>query len=82
MDQSDQRKRITPWWAIGFVWNVFFSIALPTVLFALGGRWIDRRLETTPWFTVIGLILSMIVVVLLVRRQARRLQDIARSMCH
>jgi len=82
MDHPNPLKSATPWWAIGFVWDVFVSIALPTVVFALGGRWLDNRWHTSPWFTLIGLLISLVAVWFLVRYQAKRLQEIVKKSCH
>lgn len=40
--------------ALGFVWEVLVAIAVPIIIFALLGRWLDRTLDTHPWFTVAG----------------------------
>jgi len=52
----------TQWQALEWVWELLFGIAVPTTLFALGGRWLDTRYSTAPWFTVSGLILALVVV--------------------
>jgi F0F1-type ATP synthase assembly protein I len=70
----DPRKGINAWQAMGFVWDVLFSITVPTVLFALGGRWLDQRWKTSPLFLVLGLVLSLGVAGLLVYRKAERLK--------
>jgi len=82
MDHPNPLKSAVPWWAIGFVWDVFISIALPTVVFALGGRWLDNRWHTSPWFTLIGLTVSLVAVWFLIRHQAKRLQEIVKKSCH
>ncbi len=57
--------------AMGFVWEVLISIAIPTTLFALGGRWLDTRWHTSPWFVLIGLVLSFLTAGALVMRKAK-----------
>jgi ATP synthase protein I len=34
------------------------ELALSTVLGLLGGRWLDSKLSTAPWLTIVGLILG------------------------
>ena len=36
-----------------------FEIAVPIVLGVLGGRWLDRRLATEPWWTIAGAVLGI-----------------------
>ncbi len=75
MEPSAPKKAVNAWKATGFVWEVFFLIAVPTVLFALGGRWLDRRWHLTPWFTLLGLLLALAVSGFLVVRKAKAFQS-------
>jgi ATP synthase protein I len=36
------------------------ELALSTVIGLLGGRWLDGKLGTAPWLTLVGLILGVI----------------------
>lgn len=65
--------------AMGFVWQVLMSIALPTTLFALGGRWLDHKLGMSPWFTIIGFFLALFLSSVLIIREAKQYQDLHRS---
>lgn len=58
--------------ALSFVWDVIFSIAIPTTLFALLGRWLDQRWHTSPWMTILGLILALGLAFVLVMRKAKQ----------
>ena len=69
---SPPTKKINKWQALGFVWDIFFAVAVPTVIFALAGRWLDTRWHVTPLFTVIGLVLALAIIYVLVKRKARR----------
>ncbi|MEK7281929.1 MAG: AtpZ/AtpI family protein [Chloroflexota bacterium] len=44
-------------WGIGIGWYIGLSIILPT----LGGRWLDRRLDTNILFSFIGLGVGIII---------------------
>ncbi len=74
MAESDVPKRISQLVAVGFVTDVFISIALPTTLFALGGRALDRRWSTNPWMTIVGFLLAIALSSFLVYRKAIRFQ--------
>lgn len=49
------------WSAIKFAWELGYSIIVPLVVFALAGRFLDKKLETTPWFLLSGILISIIV---------------------
>lgn len=65
-------KRISQLQALGFVWEVFMAIALPTTLLALGGRWLDRRWNASPWMTIIGFVFAIAISGALVYRKAKQ----------
>ena len=69
-DTPVQNKAISRLEAIGFVWDVFFSVSIPTVVFALIGRWLDMTWHTSPYATIAGLLLSLVVSGLLIWRKA------------
>ena len=45
---------------IALVFELGYTIAVPLVLFALGGRFIDRHFGTSPLFLLVGIFLSLI----------------------
>lgn len=49
------------WSALSLAWELGYTIAVPIVAFALGGRWLDRKFETSPWLLLAGIFLSLIV---------------------
>lgn len=48
------------------------ELALTTVLGLLGGRWLDSKLSTAPWLTLVGLILGVIAGFRSLYRTARK----------
>jgi len=54
-----ENKNNQQWSALGFVWELGYSIVIPLVLFALGGRWLDKKLGTSPWLLLIGLAIAI-----------------------
>ncbi|MFA6183556.1 MAG: AtpZ/AtpI family protein [Parcubacteria group bacterium] len=38
-----------------------YIVAIPIVLLALGGRMLDKKLDSSPWFLLSGIIISIIV---------------------
>lgn len=66
-------KIISQWEAVGFVTEVLISIAVPTTLLALAGRWADEKYGLTPWLTVLGLLLSLAISASLVTRRAKEM---------
>lgn len=64
------------WQALNIAWELGYMIALPLVLFALAGRWIDKHYDTSPWFLLGGMALAILLTtLLLIRKFSRLLRD-------
>ncbi len=48
------------------------TYALAVVVYGLGGWWLDKRLETTPWFTLVGVALGAVGGFIWVYREVMR----------
>jgi len=51
-------KNINIW---SFAWELGYSISLPIVIFALAGRFLDRKFDTSPWIMLIGILVSIMI---------------------
>ncbi len=49
------------WRVVDLAWRMGYTIALPIVLLALGGRLLDKRFNTSPIFLLAGILLSIIL---------------------
>lgn len=58
MGKNNESKPVS---AISLAWELGYSIALPLVIFALLGRWLDKKLETSPWLFLLGIFLAVSV---------------------
>ena len=47
--------------ALGLAWELGYTIAVPIVVLALAGRYLDKKLGTSPWILLIGILLSIAV---------------------
>ena len=66
---TEQDKQRPMWKALGLAWELGYTIAVPLVILALGGRLIDRHFGTSPWFLVAGVLLSIVSTTWLVYRK-------------
>ena len=75
-DQKDPQKQ-DPLFSvsdiIGWAWSLGYRIALPIVLFAVGGRLLDKKLGTSVVFLLIGIFLALGVSGWMVYRQVKEL---------
>jgi len=58
------RKNNNPdsdWSAFRFAWELGYTIAIPIVILAAGGAFLDRWLGTKPWLMIVGIGLSMLI---------------------
>ena len=46
---------------IGFAWELGYTIAVPAVLFGIGGAYVDKYLDLSPLFLLIGMILACVI---------------------
>ena len=65
MNKEDQinkeEKNAFSWSALGFAWELGYSIVVPLVLFAMGGRYLDKKMGTSPWLLLGGLAISIVL---------------------
>lgn len=47
-----------PWRAVALVHGVGIQVVAAILIGLFGGRWLDRHFHTTPWFTVLGLLIG------------------------
>ena len=58
---AEEQQRSSFWSAVALAWQLGYTITVPIVLFALGGRFLDRRFDTTPWFLLAGILISIVI---------------------
>ncbi|MBI4092534.1 MAG: AtpZ/AtpI family protein [Candidatus Kerfeldbacteria bacterium] len=54
------------WQAIGFAWDFGIIVVVPLVALGVLGRFLDKRLNTSPWLFLGGAILAIIISTILV----------------
>jgi ATP synthase protein I len=57
---ADDKQNEKSWSALGFAWELGYSIAVPLVVFALAGRLLDKYLGTSPWLLLVGLLVAIV----------------------
>lgn len=56
---------------VGFAWELGYTIAVPAVLFGIGGAYLDKYLHTSPLFLLLGFILAFITSIVGVTQKIR-----------
>lgn len=74
-DEQNTPKKdgLTGWEALGFAWEMGYTMAIPLVALALGGRLLDKHLDTSPAFLLGGILLSIIASSILVGMKATKI---------
>ncbi|MBI3115334.1 MAG: AtpZ/AtpI family protein [Candidatus Kerfeldbacteria bacterium] len=67
------RQQNSFWLAVSFAWQLGYTVAIPLVLLTLGGRLLDQRFDTHPWFLITGVVLSIVVSTIALIRKASSL---------
>jgi len=60
MDEKTKSQSST-WFALSLAWQLGYTIAIPVVVFALLGRFLDKKLDTSPLLLLIGIFASITV---------------------
>lgn len=60
--------------SLELAWNLGFIIALPVVIFGFGGAYLDKYLETSPLFVLIGFALAVIISGIGVYRKVKAIE--------
>lgn len=61
--------------AFAFAFRFGVLVALPLVLLALGGRFLDRHFGTEPWFLLGGIALSLVLTPLIAAKEVREILE-------
>jgi F0F1-type ATP synthase assembly protein I len=59
--KKEENKKENSWSALSLAWELGYLIAGPLVIFALAGRFLDKKLGTNPWLLLIGIVLAISV---------------------
>jgi len=73
VNKEKNQKPDSSWSALGLAWELGYTIALPLVLFALVGRFLDKKLGTSPFLLLAGILISIGVTSWLVYKKTREI---------
>ncbi|MCA9388282.1 AtpZ/AtpI family protein [Candidatus Berkelbacteria bacterium] len=62
-------------YVLSLVGKLGFVIALPAAVFAFGGAYLDKKLETTPLFILLGLGLAVLSSVVWVYKFVKSIEE-------
>lgn len=69
------RKDISPWEAMGLVWDLLITVIVLTLIFAFGGVYLDRLANTKFIFTVLGFIALVFFGKKILMKKAKAIVD-------
>ncbi|MEW6611039.1 MAG: AtpZ/AtpI family protein [Patescibacteria group bacterium] len=61
------------WLVLSLAWNLGYIIAVPLVVFALLGRFLDKRYGTSPLALLAGIFISLVVSTVGVYRKTKEI---------
>ena len=70
---AEESQRSSFWQAVALAWQLGYTITVPIVLFALGGRFLDRRFGTEPWLLLTGILVSIVISSIGITMRVRRI---------
>lgn len=73
--EKDKKERAIFLQTLSLSWELGYMIAIPLVILAIGGRFLDNKYDTSPIFLISGILLSILVSGILVFKRAKRILD-------
>ncbi|MFA5872010.1 MAG: AtpZ/AtpI family protein [Parcubacteria group bacterium] len=61
VEEKKVDKKDESWSAASLAWELGYIIAVPLVILALIGRYLDNKLGTSPWFLLVGILIAVFV---------------------
>ncbi|MFH0712795.1 MAG: AtpZ/AtpI family protein [Candidatus Jorgensenbacteria bacterium] len=58
---------------LALAWELGYTIAIPLVALALGGRFLDKSFDTSPIFLLIGIFVSIFISSFLIYRKTKKI---------
>ena len=71
MKKGSENQEQSIWYLLGVVGHVGYIIAIPIVLFAISGRLVDKHLDTSPLFILVGIGLSITISTIWLTRKIK-----------
>ena len=76
LKEKEENKQVSSQWSVfSLAMELGFIIAIPLVLFALAGRFLDKKFETSPWIFLAGICLAIVLTTYLVYRKTISVLD-------
>ena len=72
MEKEKTSKPEKSWSAVSLAWQLGYTITIPLVVFALAGRYLDKKLGTTPFLLLFGILLSIGVTSWMVYQKTKK----------
>ncbi|MDP1884490.1 MAG: AtpZ/AtpI family protein [Candidatus Moranbacteria bacterium] len=61
--------------ALSLAWELGYSIAVPLVVLALAGRFLDKKLDTSPFLLLAGILVSIFISSYMVYKKTTDIMD-------
>jgi len=72
-DEFALKEAMTTSELISFAFEIGYTISIPIVILVLGGRLLDKNLETAPLFMIIGLLVSVLSTGYIIYNKTKKL---------
>ena len=61
------------WAALSLAWELGYTIAIPIVIFALLGRFLDKKFDSSPWLLLLGIFFALLISGFVVTKKALKI---------
>lgn len=70
---TSKEEQESPFRPLALAWELGYTIAVPLVALALGGRFLDKSFDTSPIFLLIGIFVSIFISTFLVYWKTKKI---------
>lgn len=74
-ETADAEKKASSNFMLGLTLNLSWQLMFAVLLPILSGHFLDQKLDTSPWFTVGGFALAMVLMIVVVKRMLKDLNE-------
>ena len=72
-NNKTNRKKSSRQLAFSFAWELGYSIIIPLLFFAIGGRFLDKKFDCSPFIFLLAIVFSILVSTFIIYKKVTKI---------
>ena len=72
-DNKASKKNSSRQLAFSFAWELGYSIIIPLLFFAIGGRFLDKKFDCSPFIFLLAIVFSILVSTFIIYKKVTKI---------